>query len=59
MTRLVNDEFRVCADCNGVMRKMPGLSEIYMCERCSGVNYRLPEWYGAPEEQEDEEEYEE
>ncbi|MGH9986078.1 MAG: hypothetical protein ACRD8W_19220 [Nitrososphaeraceae archaeon] len=57
MTRLVDSEIRLCADCpNGVMHKLPGLSDIWMCETCSGVNYRLPEWWEMPAEQEDEDE---
>ena len=44
MPRLVSGEYRVCADCYGPMRKMPGLT-IWMCEMCMGVNYILPaEW---------------
>jgi hypothetical protein len=55
MIRLVNSEIKLCADCpNGVMRKMPGLSDIWMCETCSGVNYRLPAEWEMPAEQEDE-----
>ena len=55
MIRLMNSEIKLCADCpNGVMRKMPGLSEIYMCETCSGVNYRIPAEWEMPAEQEDE-----
>jgi hypothetical protein len=55
MIRLVNSEIKLCADCpNGVMLKMPGLSDIWMCETCSGVNYRLPAEWEMPAEQEDE-----
>lgn len=44
--KLVSSEYRICADCDGTMRKMPRLNNIWMCERCSGVNYRLPEEWG-------------
>jgi hypothetical protein len=54
MIRLVNSEIKLCADCpNGVMRKMPGLSDIWMCETYGGVNYRLPAEWEMPAEQED------
>jgi len=54
MVRRVNSEIKLCADCpNGVMRKMPGLSEIYMCTTCSGVNYRIPAEWEMPEENDD------
>ena len=46
MIKLVNkEEYRVCADCDAGMRKMPGLDGVYMCEKCSSLKYRLPsEW---------------
>lgn len=58
MIRLVNSEIKICADCpnNRVMRKMLGLSDIWMCETCSGVNYRLPAEWEMPAEQEDDDE---
>lgn len=57
MPSLVSGEYRVCADCYGPMKKMPGLNDIWMCEACLGVNYRLPaEWEmdEDTEEQQDE-----
>ena len=55
MPKLVNSEYRVCADCYGPMKKMLGL-DIWMCEMCMGVNYRLPaEWEMNEEEDEQDE----
>jgi ribosomal protein L37AE/L43A len=52
--RLVNkEEYRVCADCDGTMRKMPGLTGVWMCERCSSLNYRLPAEWEMSEDDED------
>jgi len=28
---------------------------MWMCDICSGVNYRLPEWWEMPAEQEEDE----
>lgn len=58
MTRLVSGEYRVCADCYGPMRKMLGL-EVWMCEKCMGINYILPTEWGMDEEERDEALYKE
>lgn len=63
MVRLANsEEYMICANCpNGTpMQRLPYLNGVYMCEQCSGFEYRLPEEWEMPAEQEDEEEeYEE
>lgn len=54
MIRLVNkEEYRLCADCNGAMRKLPGLYSVWMCEVCSGFSYRLPTDWEFPEDEEE------
>lgn len=56
MIRIVDkEEYRICADCDGAMRKMPGLNGVWMCERCSSLNYRLPEDWEFPAQDEEEE----
>ena len=53
MIRLVSKEdYRICADCNGAMRKILGLSGVWMCERCSSLNYKIPSDWQVPEEEE-------
>lgn len=55
MIRIVNkEEYRICADCDGAMRKMLGLDGVWMCERCSSLNYRLPEEWDFKEQDEEE-----
>lgn len=54
MPTLMSGEFRICADCTGSMRKLPGLNDIWMCEICSGVRYRLPTEWEMSEDDEDE-----
>ncbi|MGH9977244.1 MAG: hypothetical protein ACRD8Z_15630 [Nitrososphaeraceae archaeon] len=56
MTRLASsEEYRICANCpNGTpMRKLPYLNGVWMCVTCSGFEYRLPEEWKMPVEQED------
>lgn len=48
------EEYRLCAECDGVMRKMLGLNGVWMCERCSPLNYRLPAEWEFPQQDEEE-----
>lgn len=54
MIRIVNEEdYRVCAECDAGMKKMPGLDGVYMCEKCSSLKYRLPsDWQFSEDEEE-------
>ena len=54
MSRLMKEEYRVCATCSSApMRKLPYLDGVYMCEVCFGFAYRLPEEWELPQEEDD------
>lgn len=54
MPKFISGEYRVCISCGAPMRKLPYLTDIYMCEQCQGFRYRLPEEWELPAADEDE-----